>query len=121
MRRKQLGISLSGLVVGAAILIVLAMLGMKLAPSYIEFFAIKKAVNALGEEARGGASVSAIRKGFDNRAMIDAIDSVKGSDLEVTKDGGQIVVSVAYRKEIPLVSNVGVYIEFKAASKTAAE
>lgn len=121
MRRKQLGVSLGGLLVGAAILIVVAMLGMKLAPSYIEFFAVKKAINALGEEARGGANVLAIRRGFDNRAMIDAIDSVKGSDLEITKEGGQIVVSVAYRKEIPLVSNVGVYIEFKAASKTAAE
>jgi hypothetical protein len=121
MRRKQLGVSLGGLLVGAVILVALAMLGMKLAPSYIEFFAVKKAINALGEEARGGASVLAIRKGFDNRAMIDAIDSVKGSDLEVTKDGGQIVVSVAYRKEIPLAGNVGVYIEFKAASKTGAE
>jgi hypothetical protein len=112
MRKKQLGVSLGGLIVGAIILIVLAMLGMKLAPSYIEFFAIKKAVNALGGELRGGASVLAVRKSFDNRAMIDAIDSVKGSDLEVSKEG----VSVAYRKEIPLVANVGVYIDFKAAS-----
>jgi hypothetical protein len=113
MRKTQLGVSLSGLMVGAVILIVVAMLGLKLAPSYIEFFAVKKAINALGAELSGGASVLAVRKGFDNRAMIDAIDSVKGSDLEVTKEG----VSVAYRKEIPLVANVGVYIDFKAASK----
>ncbi len=121
MRKKQLGVTLSGLLMGAVILIVVAMLGMKLAPSYIEFFAVKKAINALGEEARGGASVINIRKGFDNRAMIDAIDSVKGSDLEITKEGGQVVVSVAYRKEIRLVGNVGVYIEFKAASQNSAE
>ena len=116
MRRKQLGVSLGGLLAGAVILVALAMLGMKLTPSYIEFFAIKKAVNALGQEARGGASVTEIRKGFDARAMIDAIDSVKGSDLEVTKDANGVAVSVAYRKEIPLAGNVGVYIEFKAAS-----
>ncbi|HUK04824.1 MAG TPA: DUF4845 domain-containing protein [Burkholderiales bacterium] len=119
MRKRQFGITLSGLLMAAVILITLAMLGMKLAPSYIEFFAIKKAVTALGAEARGGTSVTDIRKGFDNRAMIDAVDSVKGSDLEITKDGGQVVVSVAYRKEIPLVANVGVYIEFNASSKTA--
>jgi hypothetical protein len=93
------------------------MIGMKLTPSYIEFFAIKKAVNAIAQETRGGATVAEIRKSFDSRAMIDDINTVKGSDLEVTKDSSGIVISVGYRKEIPLVSNVGVYIDFKAASK----
>jgi hypothetical protein len=116
MRRKQLGIGLSGLLMGAVILIALAMIGLKLTPSYIEFFAIKKAINAVGDEARGGASVVAIRKSFDARATIDDIRSVKGSDLEVTKDSGGVSVRTAYRKEIPLAGNVGIYIEFVAAS-----
>ena len=117
MRSKQLGISLSGLLMGCAILIVLAMVGLKLAPSYIEFFSIKKAVVAIASEARAGATPQEVRKSFDARAMIDAIDSVKGSDLEVTKDADGIGVSVSYRKEIPLAGNVGVYINFRAASK----
>jgi hypothetical protein len=117
MRNKQLGVSLMGLMVGAAILIALAVIGMKLAPSYIEFFAIKKAINALATESRGGASVGEIRKSFDQRATIDDISSVKGADLEVTKDAGSVVISVSYRKEIPLVANVGVYVEFNATSK----
>ena len=117
MRRKQIGISLGGLVAVAAVLIAVAMVGLKLTPSYIEFFAIKKAVNALAQESRGGASVAEIRKGFDARATIDSIDSVKASDLEVSKEGGVVVVSVGYRKEIPLVANIGVYIDFRASSK----
>ena len=116
MRRKQLGVSLSGLLAAAVVLIVVATIGMKLAPSYIEFFAIKKAVNALAQESKGGASVAEIRKSFDARSMIDAIDSVKASDLEISKDGGVVVVSAAYRKEIPLVANIGVYIDFRASS-----
>ena len=117
MRNKQLGISLGGLMAGAAVLIVFAMIGMKMAPSYIEFFAVKKAVNALATETRGGATVVEIRKNFDQRATIDDINTVKGSDLEITKDGGTVVISVGYRKEIPLFSNIGVYIDFRAASK----
>ena len=117
MRKKQLGISLGGLMAGAAVLIVFAMVGMKMAPSYIEFFAVKKAVNALATETRGGATVVEIRKNFDQRATIDDINTVKGSDLEITKDGGSVVISVGYRKEIPLFSNIGVYIDFRAASK----
>ncbi len=117
MRKKQLGISLGGLMAGAAVLIVLATIGMKMAPSYIEFFAIKKAINAIAEEARAGGTAAQIRKSFDNRAIIDDINTIKGADLEVTKEGGSVVVSASYRKEIPLVANIGVYIDFRAASK----
>jgi hypothetical protein len=117
MRRKQLGISLGGLMAGSIVLIVLAMIGIKLAPSYIEFFAIKKAVNAIGAETRGGGTVAEIRRSFDQRASVDDINIIKGSDLEVSKDSSGVVITAAYRKEIPLVANIGVYIDFRAASK----
>ena len=117
MRGKQLGVSLGGLLAVCVILIALAMLGLKMTPSYIEYFAIKKAIVALGEESRGGTSVTEIRKNFDKRATIDAIDTVTGKDLEITKDGSEVVVSVGYRKEIPLVANVGLFIDFRATSK----
>ncbi len=116
MRKKQLGVSLGGLLAVAVVLIALAMLGLKMAPSYIEFFAIKKAVNALAEEKRG-ATVNDIRKAFDARASIDAIETVTGKDLEITKEGNDLVISASYRKEIPLVANVGLYIEYNASSK----
>ncbi len=116
MRNRQLGIGLGGLLVGAVIFIVLAMVGMKVGPSYLEFFAIKKAVNAIAQEKRD-ASVAEIRKTWDARATIDDISSVKGADIEVTKDGGAVTITATYRKEVPLVANVGVYIDFRAASK----
>ena len=115
MRKHQLGISLSGLIMGAVILIAIAMLGLKLAPSYIEFFAIKKAVNAIAAEKR--STVQEVRKAFDQRATIDAIDTVKGSDLEVTKDASGLQIRASYRKEIPLVGNIGIFIDFNAVSK----
>lgn len=118
MRKNQLGISLGGLMVGGVIFIVIVMMGLKLIPSYLEFFAIKKVINAIAQEKRGAtASVNEIRKSFDLRATVDDITSVKSSDLEITKQGSDVVISAAYRKEIPLVANIGVYIDFRAASK----
>jgi len=114
MRKQQLGVSLGGLMAVAVVFIALAMLGLKLTPSYIEFFAIKKAVNAIATET---SSVAEVRKAFDRYATINDIASVQGSDLEVSKDSGGLVVSVAYRKEIPLVANIGIYINFSAVSK----
>ncbi len=116
MRTKQLGVSLGGLMVGAVIFIVLAMIGMKLGPSYLEFASIKKAVVAIAQE-KPGATVAEVRKSFDARATIDAITTVEAKDLEVTKEGGQLVITAAYRKEVPLVANLGVYIDFRASSK----
>ena len=117
MRRKQLGVGLGGLMMGSVIVIVVAMVGIKLLPSYIEFFAIKKAVNAIASEKAGGASVAEIRKSFDARSAIDDITSVRAADLEITKEGGQLVIAARYRKEVGLVGNVGVYIDFAAVSK----
>ena len=116
MRKFQLGVSLSGLLMGCVILIALAVLGMKLFPSYMEFFAIKKAVTAMANEKRG-ASVAEIRKSFDARAVVDDISTVKGSDLEITKQGNEVVISASFRKEIPLFGNLGMYIDFAASSK----
>jgi hypothetical protein len=117
MRKKQVGVSLGGLLAAAVILIAVAVLGMKLAPSYIEYMAIKKAVNALASEKAGGASVTQIRKSFDARAMIDDISSVTAADLEVTKEGNELVIAARYRKEIPLFANIGLHIDFSAVSK----
>ena len=117
MRKKQLGVSLSSLIIGAVILIALAMLGLKLVPSYVEFFAIKKAVNAIASEKRGGASVAEVRMSFDARATIDDITTGMASDLEITKEGSDLVIKASYRKEIPLFANLGIYIEFNATFK----
>jgi hypothetical protein len=115
MRTRQLGLSLMGLIMGAVILIAVLLVGMKLAPSYIEYFAIKKAVNSIASSGPG--TVAEVRRSFENHATIDDISSVKGSDLEVTKDAQGLVIKATYRKEIKLVANIGIYIDFEATSK----
>ena len=42
------------------------------------------------------------------------IESIKADDLEITKEGNAIVISFAYRKEVPLFTNVGLYIDYAA-------
>jgi len=118
MRNRQLGITLMGLIAGAVVLIFAAILAMKLVPSYIEFFAVKKAMAGIAVDTRGrGASVADIRRAFENRSAIDDISSVKSSDLEISKEGNDYVVAAAWRREIPLFANIGVYIDFTASTR----
>jgi hypothetical protein len=116
---KQRGIGLWGLIFGLFLLIIVSLLAMKLTPSYLEFFAIQKALNGIAIERRGGggASVNEIRKAFEARAAIDDFTAVKGADLEITKDGNDVLISAVYRKEVKLFGNIGIYIDFEASSR----
>ena len=109
----QRGVTLMGLIILLFVVVFVALLGFKLIPAYIDFYTSKKAINAV---ARQGTTAAEIRRSFDNRSAIDDI-KVRSSDLEITKQGNDVVIGFAYRKEVPLFANVGIYIDFAASSK----
>ena len=115
--KKQQGVSLSGLLMWSVILILVAIVGMKLIPAFVEYAAVKKNLVAIMSDSglRDGP-LAEMRKSFDKRSVIDDIKVVKGSDIELNKDGGTPVLSVAYAVKTPLVANVFLYIEFNARS-----
>ena len=115
MRKKQAGLSLSGLIGGAILLVLAALLAMKVVPPYLEFFGAKKLITQIANE--GKTTVGEIRQSFDLKASVDDVTTVKSSDLEITKEGAEVVISFSYRKEIPLFGNAGIYLDFAADSK----
>ena len=115
MRQSQRGLSIVGLILILFLVVVVVVFGMKLIPSFIEFRAAKTAIDAIAQQNPG--SPLEVRKLFDARAIIDDITSVKATDLDISKDGSQVVIGFAYRKEIPLWGDtVGVYINYAARS-----
>ena len=115
MKKSQLGVTLTGLFVGLFVLVLLALLAMKLIPAYIEYATAKKAIDAIARE-RQATSPQEVRRAFDARAAIDDITAIKAADLEISKAGNAMVIGFAYRKEVPLFSNVGLYIDFAAST-----
>lgn len=111
MNTRQAGVSLMGLIVVLILLAVLALFGMKVIPSYMEFRGMKNAIQAIARE-RPGAAPNDLRRAFEARANIDGFESVKPQDLVVEKG----VISFAYRKEVPLFTGVGLYIDYAASA-----
>jgi len=111
MRSNQTGVSLMLLIGVLILLAVMALFAMKVVPSFMEFRAAKAAIEAIARE-RAGASPADIRRAFENRSTIDDINTIKPTDLEISKDG----ISFAYRKEVPLFKNVGLYIDYAASA-----
>ena len=103
-----------GLVIALVIVIFVALLGFKLIPPFLEFRTQKTGIEAIAREKQGG-TVADIRRAWETRGAIDDY-ALKASDLEITKQGNQVVISFAYRKEVPLFANVGLYIDFAASS-----
>jgi hypothetical protein len=115
MRNTQSGVSLMALVAILALVMVVALFGMKVVPSFLEFRAAKGAIEAIAREKQGGTPAD-IRRAFENRSAIDDINTLKPTDLDISKDGNAIVISFAYRKEVPLFKNVGIYIDYTASA-----
>ena len=118
MRARQKGITLLGLIIGSFLLVLVALLAMRLLPSYIEYFTIKKNLVSIGKETAGReATVNDIRRSFESRTAIDDITSINQTDLVITKEGNAYVIAASYRREVPLFANIGVYIDFEASSR----
>ena len=113
--KNQRGITLIGMLVACIVIVIVAIGGLKIAPAYIEYFTIKKAIVAIAQNNRGG-TVQDVRRAFELRQAIDNIDAIGPKDLDVTKEGNEVVISFAYPKRIPLFGNVNLVIDFAASS-----
>ena len=118
MRKRQRGMGFAGVLAVLVGIIFLAIIGMKMVPAYLEYFAIKQAVAAItqGGQLRN-ATVADVRKAFELRQAVDDFTSVGPKDLEITKDGNEIVISFAYEKRIPLFYNISILIDFAGSSQ----
>ncbi len=110
--RKQLGVSLLGLITGLALLGFVGIMAAKLVPAYLEYFAVKKILNAMeaGGDLKG--TVRDIRYNFEKRNAIEDIKSVRGDDLEVTKDGATAIVTANWSVRVPMVHNINACLDF---------
>lgn len=113
----QRGISLNTLMLGGAVLALLALLAMKALPPWIEYGnAVKAIKGTAGDGSLKDASVKQVRDAYTKRAEMDDVKSIKPEDLDITKEGGELVISFAYEKKVPLFSNVSLVFDFEARS-----
>lgn len=113
--RNQQGVTLVGMVIVGIIIVFVAILGLKIAPAYVEYYTVKKAIVAIAQ-SNSRSTVAEVRYAFQLRSAIDNIDVIGPKDLDVTKEGNEVVISFAYPKRIPLFGNVSVVIDFAASS-----
>lgn len=110
---RQTGLSFFGVLIVGALIVFCFVVGAKVVPTVIEYQAIRKAAN----QAASGTTVAEVRAIFDRAAAVDDISSVKGTDLDISKNGDKVVVAFAYSKEIELFGPAYLLIKYDGRSR----
>lgn len=112
--KMQKGLTLIGLIFVSVVVIGIAILGMQITPTVIEYFTILRNIKTISSQSP--SSVAEVRKAYDLRSSIDETPSVSGADLEITKVGNDMVISFAYSKKVHVLGNVSICIDYAGNS-----
>lgn len=112
--QRQRGISLVGLIVLIAVLGSIVLLGMQIVPTYLEYRAIQGAIERAKKDS--GGSVKDIQESFGKSAEVGYITAITSRDLLIERQGGELEISFAYEKKIPLFGPASLLMEYEGTT-----
>jgi hypothetical protein len=113
---RQKGVTLTGLLLVCAFLITVALIGFKLFPAYAQYLTIKKALQEISRNPEARSNPREVQAAFGRRAAIDNISAVDPKDLEISKQGDQVVIGASWSVKVPLLYNISACMDFEAKS-----
>ena len=115
--KKQKGVTITGMLIGAVILVLALLLVFKVIPVYLEYNTIKKHFHAMATEpALQKAQVSDMRGSWEARTSVDNVKSLSGKDIVYERDVTGWIISADYSVKVPLFHNVSLYFDFHPTS-----
>jgi len=117
LKSSQQGVSLTGLIMVAFVLIFVAILGMKLVPAYLHSQQISQIFKDISRDSMMlNAPAKDIKESFSKRANINYITDMSPEDIDINKEDGKLILSANYFVKIPLVANITLLLEFNPSS-----
>jgi hypothetical protein len=118
MGNRQQGMTFIGLLCVLALAGVVVYAGIRLAPLYLNYMKVAKAMDAVAAEIKGdNPDPGAIRGLIDRHFTIDDPTGVDAKDVEITKDDGGVQMHIAYDDSAPYVANVSLTVHFEKTVK----
>jgi Domain of unknown function (DUF4845) len=114
-RHGQRGLTIIGFLLLAGVIIIFALVGFRVLPAYIEFYTVQRALEDTLAD-RGNITPQDIRRSLERHISADYVDSVRASDVTVTKEGNQIVARLEWQKILHMVANASILLEFEATA-----
>ena len=115
----QRGVSFSGFIFGCIILILLATLGLKMVPVYMQNMEIQSLFDTISNDPEMyRATPHEIRASFNKRASIDDIKAIDATDIDIEVGAGKPVLRASYTVKVALAGNVSLSLDFSPHSAT---
>jgi hypothetical protein len=113
MRFRQRGVTFIGWLFLLTPLVVVGYAGVRLAPVYLNYMKVVRALNLVASDAASNADPRAIRTTIDKHFEIDMVDYPTSKDIKVTKSAtGGWDVEASYDDEAPLFANISLHVVF---------
>jgi hypothetical protein len=110
----QRGLSMIGFLFTAAVVVAVAMIGFRVTPAYIEYYAVQKAMQDTLNTVHDVNNLAEFRRALDGRLNVNYVDSIKSSDIEFSKQGNSVVARASWERKLHLVANAFILLEFEA-------
>jgi len=113
MRNRQQGVTAIGWLFLLAPFAIVVYAGIRLAPVYLNYMKVVRAIDNAASTAKGGAGdATAIRTAIDRHFEVDMVDFPTIKDIQVRREGGVWVIEAKYEDEAPLFGNVSLHVLF---------
>jgi Domain of unknown function (DUF4845) len=113
MRNRQKGVTAIGWVFLLTPLAIVIYAGIRLAPVYLNYMKVAKAMEQSVSEFKGGGSgIDSIRISIDRKFEIDMVEYPTVKDMKIIKDGAGWVVECQYDDDAPLFANLSLHVTF---------
>lgn len=112
-RKTNSGMSLIGLILMLGLLAMVAILAARVAPTALEYMAVKKAIVSA---KHAGSSISEMQAAFNKQADVDYIDAINGRDLVFEKSETGYEISFSYSKKIHLFGPANLLLEYEGST-----
>jgi Domain of unknown function (DUF4845) len=118
MRSRETGVTAVGWLFLLTPLAIVLYAGMRLAPVYLNYMKIAKALDQVNGELKGGqADPTSIRNAIDKHLMVEVVDYPTGKDMKITRDGTGWAVESQYEDDAPLFGNISLHVTFDKTVK----
>lgn len=117
--RKQLGITLIGMLLTIVVIVMAAVVVMRVVPVVIQYYSIVTSIKSLNQTPASSLTgdpvtdVTTLRASLTKRLDINGLEDLKPDELVITPDGpNKFKVVLKYQVTRPLVYNVSLLFQF---------
>ena len=115
--KTQAGLTILGFLLVAAVVIIFAMVGFRVVPSYVEYYSVKK---SLDDTMRSGnadpSNMVAFRSELARRLQTSYVENVKANDAVVQRVGNQMTAELSWERRLHMFGNAYILLEFEVTS-----